>query len=697
MSDDPNASGAPMSSSGDMVPMVGPDGWRGTVPADKVDEALKGGYRVETRGEYKARENQALYGDSSIRAGLEGAARGATFGLSDVYLGQDPGVAERRALNPVAATIGELGGGVAGLGLTGVGGLAERAGSALIGGGEGILARAGAAAVRGGLEGAALGTGSGISDVALAKDPMTAEAIAGTLGHHMLVGAGTGAALGGGLSLAGSAARAGLDAAVGTAGKFVRKAADKLKGELADNLPPAIPGDPVELSAPALTAARDAEVAAGKADRLAQGQSIAGDLRQFFRDSREDLFKFRQELPNKGLVGDAIAATKPLKRILTDMRGLAEDPVSALKPVRALDQSIEEMQRFVPADALAPMRERLADLESRIVKVRDAGSSERLQAIEANLKAIEKGPAPTPTLDKMSQAAGTALGGGIGRLSGIPFGGYIGTMLGKELGGDVMKPLLRRVLGTYADSAGGIEAGISDLLSKVKPPESALSALDDLATAGAVKGSLAGSGGKRGDSLDAATTALAQAAADPAATQANIQQQLGGLAAVAPQLAQAVGQQMQLKLQFLGEKAPKRITMGISGQVVPPSDSEKQTFARYVAAASDPLRMVKELRAGTLMPETVETAKALFPTIYQKTVSALGELVSDPKTAAAIPYATRLQLGMLMGPTTDATTDPGFVQQMQSTFQRPPLKVPQNPPKTSKIEPPTATQRLTME
>src|SRR5215471_13375682 len=146
-------------------------GERETIPLSEWARAKGRGYQIES-GASVVEGQRAEKFDQPLQAGAEGAVRGLTFGLSDI--GADPDVAARRLYNPFAAGVGELGGSVAGLGMSGIGALAERAGAAAFSG-SGLLSRAGAAAVRGGIEGTALGTGQAISQLALSDDPLTAE------------------------------------------------------------------------------------------------------------------------------------------------------------------------------------------------------------------------------------------------------------------------------------------------------------------------------------------------------------------------------------------------------------------------------------------------------------------------------------------------------------------------------------------
>ena len=202
---------------------IRPDGILVSIPRADEDLAEAAGYRPADTPDFEDYRNRQLYGNSEIRAGLEGAARGATFGLSDqllTYYGAEPeGLRGREEQNPVASTVGELtgigvplllsgGSSAAATGARAVGALplaAQSAGRAVEGA---VASRLAGAAVKEGLagaiartvpkvagsavEGAFYGAGSAISEDALGKHELTAE--------HLLASAGLGALIGGAAS-----------------------------------------------------------------------------------------------------------------------------------------------------------------------------------------------------------------------------------------------------------------------------------------------------------------------------------------------------------------------------------------------------------------------------------------------------------------------------------------------------------------
>lgn len=186
-------------------------GKRGYVPRSDLAHWEKAGYVAESGEQTERARLKEEYGDSEIQAGLEGAASGITFGLSDVALSQldEEGVKARAEFSPGARMAGEIGGGLltAGIG----------PGKALAQAGEGVAARVAGegaglgrrvlgGAAQGAVEGAGYGLGMGTSKLALSDEPLTWEGAAATLGSEALAGAGLGAGIGAGAKMLGEGA-----------------------------------------------------------------------------------------------------------------------------------------------------------------------------------------------------------------------------------------------------------------------------------------------------------------------------------------------------------------------------------------------------------------------------------------------------------------------------------------------------------
>jgi hypothetical protein len=219
---------------GAQVPVIGPDGSPGFVPAEEAANAFSQGYKYDSPDLQADRAKEAEFGNRPIAAGLAGAARGLTFGLSDQALTKSGAVnpetlRELEERNKGASLAGEVTGAAAPLLLSGgTAGpaeaaafsargaarlapsvLAARAGEAVAGGVGKALAEDGAQTLArkiltktvaksagSAVEGALYGVGNVVSEDALGDPTLTAEKALSQIGFSALIGAGVGVPLG---------------------------------------------------------------------------------------------------------------------------------------------------------------------------------------------------------------------------------------------------------------------------------------------------------------------------------------------------------------------------------------------------------------------------------------------------------------------------------------------------------------------
>lgn len=166
-------------------------------------------------------EEQSKYGGTGAAAlaTAAGAARGLSFGLSDVILkgmGLSEEAAKLQAHQPTMSTVGEVGGAIGGAFL-GPGAIVAKGAQAAT---KGIVSGLGRAAAKEAAEGALYGVGQTISEQALGTNDSVAESLVANVGM--------GAILGGGFGMAAHGASEGAQAMSRQVKKF-------LKGEGAVN------------------------------------------------------------------------------------------------------------------------------------------------------------------------------------------------------------------------------------------------------------------------------------------------------------------------------------------------------------------------------------------------------------------------------------------------------------------------------
>jgi hypothetical protein len=201
------------------VSLVDETGELYTVDPSEADKALAQGYRIASPEEIARDDVRLNTEESPFKAGLAGAARGATFGLSDQALTR-AGLVDAQTLagleieNPGASLTGEIAGigatsflpwspvaRAAQLGKAVTGAvlptastaarfLANPATSPVV---NKILTQAPSAALGLGTEGAFYGLGKSITEEALGDPTLTGEKILANIGHSALLGGGLGA------------------------------------------------------------------------------------------------------------------------------------------------------------------------------------------------------------------------------------------------------------------------------------------------------------------------------------------------------------------------------------------------------------------------------------------------------------------------------------------------------------------------
>lgn len=135
----------------------------------------------------------------------------------------------------------------------------------------------------------------------------------------------------------------------------------------------------------------------------------------------------------------------------------------------------------------------------------------------------------------------------------------------------------------------------------------------------------------------------------------------------APKIAAAAAQKATMAAMFLYDKMPKNPNQGdfmFANKKWAPSDFEVAKWRKYVQTVEDPMRALKDLKAGKLTSEQAETIQQVYPAIHKQIVQTFMEEL--PKLKEELPYKKRLQLSALFGLPSDPSLKPEFIQQMQT-------------------------------
>jgi len=146
----------------------------------------------------------------------------------------------------------------------------------------------------------------------------------------------------------------------------------------------------------------------------------------------------------------------------------------------------------------------------------------------------------------------------------------------------------------------------------------------------------------------------------------------------APQIRDAVHTAALRGIGFLQARRP--IPTGTSGTLLPGVTSrpryleqDRVRFMEYARVVDNPLAALDDLESGRLTLEGVEALREVYPTIYQSIVAETMRQLGERATRGRpVSYRARLQLGILLGTTTDPTLEPDFLAMFQRTFQQQP-------------------------
>lgn len=163
--------------------------------------------------------------------------------------------------------------------------------------------------------------------------------------------------------------------------------------------------------------------------------------------------------------------------------------------------------------------------------------------------------------------------------------------------------------------------------------------------------------------FDKAVASIREASSSPEVAAKRVEAALGDLPASAPKLATATTMKVAEVTRFLATKIPvgmRDSTDFFVGQQPPMvSDTERDTFARYVKAATDPASVVERMAKGDITPEEVDTLKAVYPQMYSAIQARVrDEVLAHQADGKQLPYDKRVTLGVLFDVPTDASMQP---------------------------------------
>lgn len=691
--------------------------------ADPAEAAqyIEAGWRPESTEEAIVRDTEARRAeDTPASASFAlGVLSSGSGGLTDAFarvIGGKEGarqVRETKEAHPTAALAGEVVGGV-GATVAGVGplGKAAQLGQRIARAGEGAsaVAQLGRAALGAGVEGAAMGLGTGVTELAQSAEPLSVERAVSTLSSHALYGL----AIGGAAGTVGKSLEIGLQK-----GKVAIEEAAAQSAKAAT-----ISDDLARLDAKGLRAAETAERETLEAARVTQRQELADELVSFRRELKQqkqflttkdvELAAVGEKLGSKELGRIAAKANKQLDNILDNPVGLAKNPAKALDALQRQENALAKLSersdelrtmfaadtsgaRMAALDSVAPALERNRALQAKISDLAGELKSPRLEQIAAARDTLATRGTEKSLAEKM--AGGSVFSAVTGGLSALPIpgAGFLAPMLGAKAASFVGEKVFGR-LGA-AMSAG--EARAANAISKVfeagargakASPPLASRVLGSVAFAPprttpkdagpAPRERLPDVFRRRADELrEQVATGPTGAPMVRPEVRARIASTFDGIGAIHPQLADRMETLAVKRLEFLASKLPKRPDLGVMSMGPDhwqPSDMEMRRWARFVAAAEDPDGILERVSTGQVSPEDGEVMRELYPEMLADVTRQVLEKL--PELRAALPRDRRIALSVLTGVPVDPSLSPHILRITQSQFSvdvQPPRAAPQ--------------------
>lgn len=712
------------------IPMLDASGQYVAVRQEGLGGALDAGFQVASQEAFARAESEALHGGlgSAALAGVEGAGRGLTLGLSEgalgAALGDDYAAAARARAeaNPIASISGEVAGavlpalvsgGASGTSLAARGAraatalprLAARGGLAAesavaraLGEGTTALGRIGRSAISKGV-GAAVeqlpsAVGHGVSTALLDRDA-TAEKILAQVGLETIAGGMAGSILGGATR---SSAEA-YQAYQALAKRVFGDATHPGVGKQLVRLSAAMSGDdPAALSRLALGDSGGGILSeSARANRaLAYGaearERTVQELSESLSDTRAALSRVRVAAarePSAVATGalDAIGKVDTADTRLANMRIFRPDAGADTDGVRShlsqltdpvRDQTSTAISDWMKAgDALskvdAPPK---SELGQAIAHYRAAASRANAAAAKASDAVVLTNQARALTQASGGQDSAIGLGtvASLALDSALPLAGGAALNSARSAVRALSAPgsALER-LATVERLAQGLssrlDGGLDRYLAQVSGGARVAARTASSATTRA-----AGASARR--TYDRAREQLEAAHDDPRGLAAAVARSTRHVDADAPEVAAAVRASVARAQSYLASRMPRARQTGPWARSEP-SAADIAKFAKLVSAVEDPVgTLTSELEAGTLSRETMQVIREVYPTLAAQITARVAAGVADMDRPP--PYSERVRLSLLLGQPLDPSLRPEAIAARQAVYVAPPPHPPQS-------------------
>lgn len=132
---------------------------------------------------------------------------------------------------------------------------------------------------------------------------------------------------------------------------------------------------------------------------------------------------------------------------------------------------------------------------------------------------------------------------------------------------------------------------------------------------------------------------------------------------VAPNIAPHVHATAFRAIQFLNSKLPGMGNELAQDRIQEPSRAQKKEWLELHSVVNDPASVLQHAEKGTLNHQHMEALQSVYPDLHAEIASKIGEQVGKLQAGGKeLPYARRMQVGLLMGQPIDSTMTPQSMQ-----------------------------------
>jgi hypothetical protein len=161
---------------------------------------------------------------------------------------------------------------------------------------------------------------------------------------------------------------------------------------------------------------------------------------------------------------------------------------------------------------------------------------------------------------------------------------------------------------------------------------------------------------------------------NPEKLQQSLETNTAGLEDHIPQISMNANMQSVRAAQFLSAKIPHGSNRVLSAKYHP-SKSEMMKFHRYFNTVKKPMNVMRRIKTGMILPEEMETLKAVYPQLLSQMQGAVMEELADHMAEKkALPYQTKLGLSAFLEQPLVNSLDQKSIAANQATFAAPSMQ-----------------------